>query len=52
MFTPYFGHGAFLYLLLYVLSPLWTWRIEPARAAAQPARESGRISDEPKGGSP
>jgi hypothetical protein len=48
MFTPYFGHGAFLYLLLYVFSPLWTWRIEPARAAAHPAGESRRISGEGK----
>ena len=46
MFTPYFGHGAFLYLLLYVLSPLWTWRVEPARVTARPAPESAPIDDE------
>jgi hypothetical protein len=42
-FTPYFGHGAFLYLLFYVLSPLWTWRIEPGRATADPEVDSGRM---------
>ena len=38
--TPYFGHFCLGYMLLYVLSPLVTWRINPEDAA----RESRRIS--------
>jgi phosphatidylserine synthase len=30
VFTPYFGHSALLALLLYVFSPLITWRIDPS----------------------
>ena len=37
VFTPYFGHIAFLYMFLYTLSPLITWRIDP-RAAARESR--------------
>jgi len=29
MFTPYLGYAALIYMLLYVLSPLITWRILP-----------------------
>ena len=29
VFTPYFGHLAFLYMTLYALSPLLTWRVSP-----------------------
>jgi phosphatidylserine synthase len=29
VFTPYFGHFALLNMLLYVISPLWTRRIDP-----------------------
>jgi phosphatidylserine synthase len=35
VFTPYFGHMAFLYMLLYTLSPLVTWRIDPQIAARE-----------------
>lgn len=35
IFTPYFGHLAFIYLFLYVLSPLVTKRIEPDVAAKE-----------------
>jgi CDP-diacylglycerol--serine O-phosphatidyltransferase len=41
--TPYFGHGAFFYLLIYVVSPLWTGRIEPGKVTAEPKAESGRM---------
>ncbi len=37
VFTPYFGHMSFLFMFLYTLSPLITWRIDPEIAA----RESG-----------
>ena len=35
VFTPYFGHMAFLYMFLYALSPLVTWRIDPHIAARE-----------------
>jgi len=35
VFTPYFGHIAFLYMFLYTLSPLVTWRIDPQIAAKE-----------------
>jgi phosphatidylserine synthase len=34
-FTPFLGHVAFCYGVLYVLSPLVTWRIDPAVAARE-----------------
>ncbi len=34
-FTPYLGHVAFLYMFLYLLSPLVTWKIEPDISAAE-----------------
>jgi CDP-diacylglycerol--serine O-phosphatidyltransferase len=34
-FTPYFGHFALLCMFLYLLSPLWTWRITPEVAACE-----------------
>jgi len=37
IFTPYFGYFAFFYMMGYVVSPLWTWRIDP-RIAAQETR--------------
>jgi len=40
VFTPYLGHVAFLYLFIYMLSPLVTWKIDPEIAA----RESRMIS--------
>jgi CDP-diacylglycerol---serine O-phosphatidyltransferase len=44
VFTPFFGHIAFLYMLLYTLSPLITWRVDPQLAAketrANPSREN------------
>ena len=35
VFTPYFGHMAVSYMLLYSLSPLVTWRIDPHIAAKE-----------------
>jgi phosphatidylserine synthase len=35
VFTPYFGHMAFIYMFLYTLSPLVTWRIDPQIAAEE-----------------
>ena len=32
IFTPYFGHVSFIYMFLYTLSPLVTWRIDPQTA--------------------
>ena len=34
-FTPYFGHAALAYLILYVFSPLYTWRISPDVASKE-----------------
>lgn len=35
VFTPFFGHVSFLYMFLYMLSPLITWRIDPEVAAQE-----------------
>jgi phosphatidylserine synthase len=35
VFTPYFGHVSVGYMLLYTLSPLVTWRIDPHVAARE-----------------
>jgi CDP-diacylglycerol--serine O-phosphatidyltransferase len=35
VFTPYFGHFALLCMFLYVISPLWTWRVAPETAARE-----------------
>ena len=34
-FTPFFGHVALVYLILYVFSPLYTWRISPDIASQE-----------------
>jgi predicted PurR-regulated permease PerM len=34
-FTPYFGHAALAYLILYVFSPIYTWRISPEVASEE-----------------
>jgi CDP-diacylglycerol--serine O-phosphatidyltransferase len=34
-FTPYFGHAALIYLILYVFSPIYTWRISPEVASKE-----------------
>ena len=36
-FTPFFGHVALTYLTLYVVSPLYTWRIRPDIASKENA---------------
>lgn len=35
VFTPYLGHVSFLYMFVYLLSPLMTWRIDPRDAARE-----------------
>jgi hypothetical protein len=35
IFTPYFGHVSLLYMFLYTLSPLVTWRIDSDVAARE-----------------
>ncbi len=35
VFTPYLGYGAFLYGAIYIISPLWTWRISSQEAAQE-----------------
>lgn len=43
MFTPVFGQICLIYMILYVLSPLYTWRIQPedaARESKKPVPES------------
>ena len=35
IFTPYFGHFALFCMLLYVISPFWTWKISPEIAARE-----------------
>jgi phosphatidylserine synthase len=35
IFTPYFGYVSFLYMFLYLLSPLITWRISPENATRE-----------------
>ena len=34
-FTPYFGHVALTYLMLYVFSPIYTWKISPETASKE-----------------
>ena len=41
VFTPYFGHFALVCMSLYLISPLWTWRVDPNVAASElPARDA------------
>jgi hypothetical protein len=35
VFTPYYGQVCLLYMLLYTLSPIITWRIHPEVAAQE-----------------
>ena len=35
VFTPYFGYWALACMIIYLLSPLWTWRISPEVAASE-----------------
>ncbi len=38
--TPFFGHFCLGYIMLYVLSPLFTWRITPEDAAREDRRDA------------
>jgi len=40
MFTPVFGQICLTYMILYLLSPLFTWRIQPEEAARESHRKS------------
>ena len=40
MFTPVFGQICLAYMVLYLLSPLFTWRIQPEEAARETHRET------------
>ena len=44
VFTPYYGQACLIYMLLYTLSPLVTWRIEPEIAAQESRRTKTAIS--------
>ena len=35
VFTPYFGYWALACMIIYLLSPLWTWRVSPEVAASE-----------------
>ena len=35
VFTPYFGHFTLVSMLIYALSPLWTWRLAPEVSASE-----------------
>ncbi|MBS3756546.1 MAG: CDP-alcohol phosphatidyltransferase family protein [Desulfobacterales bacterium] len=41
VFTPYFGYLVFFQMLLYLLSPLITWRVEPEPAAMETCENNG-----------
>jgi CDP-diacylglycerol---serine O-phosphatidyltransferase len=40
IFTPVFGQICLTYMILYLLSPLLTWRIQPEEAARESRRKS------------
>jgi phosphatidylserine synthase len=40
IFTPVFGQFCLLYMILYLLSPLFTWRIHPEEAARESRRKT------------
>ena len=44
VFTPYYGQACLIYMLLYTLSPIITWRIEPAAAARESRRRAAQQS--------
>lgn len=44
VFTPYYGQACLIYMLLYTLSPIITWRIEPAVAARESRRRAAQQS--------
>lgn len=41
VFTPYFGYLVFLQMLLYLASPLITWRVEPQAASMGGCKNNG-----------
>jgi CDP-diacylglycerol--serine O-phosphatidyltransferase len=47
MFTPIFGQICLGYMVLYLLSPLFTWRIHPEDAARENRRDTVAENQEP-----
>ena len=43
--TPYFGHFCLAYMVLYLLSPLYTWRIRPEDAAREQRRRPAEVTN-------
>ena len=43
VFTPYYGYLFLFFMLLYALSPLVTWRIDPADAARESRSRPARV---------
>jgi phosphatidylserine synthase len=44
VFTPYYGYLFMIFMLLYALSPLITWRIDPTDAARESRSKPARVS--------
>ena len=42
VFTPYFGQACLIYMMLYTLSPIITWRIDPQAAAKETRTKPAR----------
>jgi hypothetical protein len=42
VFTPYYGYCFLFFMLLYTLSPLVTWRIDPQDAARESRKKTAR----------
>ncbi len=42
VFTPYYGQACLVYMLLYTLSPIVTWRIDPQAAAKETQTKPAR----------
>jgi phosphatidylserine synthase len=43
VFTPYYGYCFLFFMLLYALSPLITWRIDPQEAARESRTKPARV---------
>jgi phosphatidylserine synthase len=44
VFTPYYGYCFLFFMLLYALSPLVTWRIDPQEAARENRTKPARVN--------
>ena len=43
VFTPYYGQACLIYMFLYTLSPIITWRVEPEIAARETRTKPARV---------